>query len=480
MSIALNDNLRILVAKPNDERFGPYNNSSIALTSISEAYRYKGLTVGVIESGSIVEYWFKDGVADEDLELKTQSLSSSDSRTVISISSVLQSNKYYLVDSSAGSLTVALPASAFQGDFIWLQDAKGTWAANNVTVNNNGNNIATFNDFLSLDVNEAAILLTYVGGSIGWDVKELAGDFSGEGATGSGGGTPDNRTVLSANDNVYSNRYYLLDSSNASFAVTLPANPIPGDFIWLEDGKGVWASNNVTVNNGGNNIIGLDEALLLNVDEALVLLTYVGGTTGWSLKQLAGDLTEGSGALGATGATGATGPNGLTGPSGLTGNAGRSAYDIAVEQGFSGSEYNWLHTLATPMKENVSVHSSTVSAPLSSPFNIDVKTYQSYLFLAGFDADFAVNIRADSINSLNSLLSIGQSITCAFNVVNGVTPYKLAHVLIDGTEVPVSYWYSGEDAYANWTGAFAIYIVKIESDQYFVTVNQAPLAKVTA
>jgi hypothetical protein len=384
MAILLNDNLRASIPYPVDSRYGPYSNTEEALTSLSLHERYQGLVVGVIEDIEVVEYWFKSGITDEDLELKTQASSSSDGRTVISISSVLQSNKYYLVDSSSAALIVVLPASPFQGDFIWLQDAKGSWYSNNVTVNRNGNNIIGISDDLSLDVNDAVVILTYVGGSVGWDIKELDGDFAGEAAA--------------------------------------------------------------------------------------VGATGATGFTGATGPQ---------GATGNTGATGASGATGLSGPSGPSGNVGRSAYDIAVEQGFSGSEYNWLHTLASPLKEKVSVHHTVVSTSLVSPFNIDVKSHQSYLFLAGFDADFTVNIRADNLNSLDSLLAPQESITCALNVVNGLTPHKLAHVLIDGTEVPVSYWYSGEDAYANWTGAFSIYIVKTDTNQYFVTVNQAPLAKVT-
>lgn len=383
MSIALNDNLRILVAKPNDERFGPYANSNTALTSISEAYRYKGLTVGVLENGNVVEYWFKDGVTDGDLEPK--SLSYDDSRTVVSTSSVLQSNKYYLVDSSSTSLTIALPASPFQGDFIWIQDAKGSWYTNNITLNGNGNNIAGSSNSRTLNVSDSLIVLTYIGGLLGWDIKELAGDFSGEaaavGATGAMGAT---------------------------------------------------------------------------------------GATGFT------------GATGSTGSAGSSGATGLTGASGPSGSVGLSAYQIAANAGFAGSEYDWLHTIPSPLKEKVFIYSNPVTASVNSPINIDINSYQSYLFLQGVTADFAINIRASSSVTFNSILSPGESITCALNLVNGATAYKLAKILIDGTAVPVSYWYSGEDAYANGTGAFSVYIVKTGSNQYFVTVNQAPLTKITA
>ncbi len=48
--------------------YGPFNSLEEALNEPST--RFKGLTVGVIEDGSVVEYWWKDGLTDEDLVLK--------------------------------------------------------------------------------------------------------------------------------------------------------------------------------------------------------------------------------------------------------------------------------------------------------------------------------------------------------------------------------------------------------------------------
>jgi collagen type I/II/III/V/XI/XXIV/XXVII alpha len=74
MAILLNDNLNIAAAKPTDARYGPWGSTSLALANISEAVqRYKGLTVGVLVDGEVIEYWFADGITDDDLTLKTTS-----------------------------------------------------------------------------------------------------------------------------------------------------------------------------------------------------------------------------------------------------------------------------------------------------------------------------------------------------------------------------------------------------------------------
>ena len=54
----------------NDERYGPHNSIGDALTATAGT-RKEGLTVGVIEGGNVVEYWFESGIGDGDLVLKT-------------------------------------------------------------------------------------------------------------------------------------------------------------------------------------------------------------------------------------------------------------------------------------------------------------------------------------------------------------------------------------------------------------------------
>jgi hypothetical protein len=55
-----------------DARYGPWPTFNDALTGFSSLIREKGLTVAVSSvGGSIVEYWYKDGIADNNLVFKT-------------------------------------------------------------------------------------------------------------------------------------------------------------------------------------------------------------------------------------------------------------------------------------------------------------------------------------------------------------------------------------------------------------------------
>lgn len=378
MAILLNDNLNIAANKPVDSRFGPYNSLNDVVSKIPVYKRYKGLVVGVLNNGQIVEYWFKSSTSDLGLELKTSESGATTDSTRIKLiaESTLVSNKYYILDSSASGFTVLLPSTPVVGDYIWLEDAKGTWATNNIIINRNANKISGQSNNITLNLNEGVYVLTYIDSTFGWDIRELAGDH----------GAP----------NIYT------------------------------------------------------------------------GATG------------ATGASGAAGATGASGPAGATGPigfTGATGDVGKSSYQIAVEQGFSGSEYDFIHTLPIPAKEKTTVISSAVTTALDNPYHINVKQSQFYLFNQGFNQDFFLNFRGDSQTAINDLLSLGESVTTGVIVLNKTTPYKISRVLIDGNIIPTVYKYSGEDAVANWAGVFSVQIIKTDDNVFFVGIHQAPLEK---
>lgn len=53
-----------------DDRYGPHASLADAKTFVAVSAREKGLTVGILVSGTVVEYWWKDDTADDDLVIK--------------------------------------------------------------------------------------------------------------------------------------------------------------------------------------------------------------------------------------------------------------------------------------------------------------------------------------------------------------------------------------------------------------------------
>lgn len=55
-----------------DAKYGPWNSNTEAITNIPRESRAKGLTVGIIENGKIVEYWWESSIENSGL-IKKQS-----------------------------------------------------------------------------------------------------------------------------------------------------------------------------------------------------------------------------------------------------------------------------------------------------------------------------------------------------------------------------------------------------------------------
>ena len=69
--INITDNFRVNKPAPIDGRLGPFLSTALALSSIELDRRYIGLTVIIDDGTGAVDYWFKDGVTNGDLEAKS-------------------------------------------------------------------------------------------------------------------------------------------------------------------------------------------------------------------------------------------------------------------------------------------------------------------------------------------------------------------------------------------------------------------------
>jgi hypothetical protein len=87
--------------------------------------------------------------------------------STLNTSATLSSNNKYYVDTSAAR-TLTLPASPTLGDEIYIYDASGTAATYNITIARNSNLINGNDGNLILDVNGAAVSLSYTGSTYGW------------------------------------------------------------------------------------------------------------------------------------------------------------------------------------------------------------------------------------------------------------------------------------------------------------------------
>ena len=103
-----------------DERYGPYDSVSAALTALTPSKRCVGLTIGVKSGNSITEYWFKDGVSDSNLVEKADSTyqnykSNSGDKTkddfYSTLTKIVDTSTYVILHSNVGSVKVEVNLS---------------------------------------------------------------------------------------------------------------------------------------------------------------------------------------------------------------------------------------------------------------------------------------------------------------------------------------------------------------------------------
>ena len=110
--------------------------------------------------------------------------------------------------------------------------------------------------------------------------------------------------------------------------------------------------------------------------------------------------------------------------------------------------------------------------------NFDVITQSVLLHTTNAAGNFTVNVRGDGSNSLDSIMDTGESITIAFLVTNGGTPYYQSAFQIDGSSVTPEY--SGGSApssgNANSIDTYSYSIIKTGSATFTVLATQTQFA----
>jgi len=88
--------------------------------------------------------------------------------------------------------------------------------------------------------------------------------------------------VITASANAYSGYAYIANTTASAFTLTLPSTPTDNDHILINDGLGKFSTNNLTIARSGNNIAGLSQDLVCDVDYSSFRLTFK-TTIGWIL-----------------------------------------------------------------------------------------------------------------------------------------------------------------------------------------------------
>jgi hypothetical protein len=91
-------------------------------------------------------------------------------------------------------------------------------------------------------------------------------------------------SVVTSATNAEANHGYMCDTeTTAAFTLTLPAAPSVGDLVYFADCTGYFATANLTIGRNGLKIMGLEEDMVVSVNNVSSGLVYSGATYGWRL-----------------------------------------------------------------------------------------------------------------------------------------------------------------------------------------------------
>jgi len=76
----------------------------------------------------------------------------------------------------------------------------------------------------------------------------------------------------------------LIDTTQTTVTITLPAAPAIGDELVIIDARGTFGSNNVTINRNGKPINSGTNNLALAINGQAITLVFIDSTRGWSFK----------------------------------------------------------------------------------------------------------------------------------------------------------------------------------------------------
>ncbi len=209
--------------------------------------------------------------------------------------------------------------------------------------------------------------------------------------------------------------------------------------------------------------------LALNLTDVSAYMENAGGTVTKLMNNPAG-LTYPT-------ADGTNGQAILTNASGVLsfGNVVRPtvANTFSAQQTFNGST-SQLAALLTNAAEKVTVSATAATGTI----NYDVTTQSVLYYTSNASANWTMNFRAASGQSLDSVMSVGQSVTVVFLATNGATPYYNTTVQVDGSSITPKYQGGIAWSYGTASGidAYTYVIIKTGAGAFTVLASQIRFA----
>lgn len=148
-----------------------------------------------------------------------------------------------------------------------------------------------------------------------------------------------------------------------------------------------------------------------------------------------------------------------------------TATNFTAKQTFTGTASNYAMKLLSAI-EKVTISATAATGTI----NYDVSTQSVLYYTSSAAATWVVNLRCSSGTTMDTALATGESITVAFLVTQGATPYYNTSVQVDGTVTGVTTKWLGAAPVAGVASGVDIYsyvVVKTGSATFTVFASLA-------
>ena len=110
------------------------------------------------------------------------------------------------------------------------------------------------------------------------------------------------------------------------------------------------------------------------------------------------------------------------------------------------------NSLIQQAKETITISATAATGTI----NFDVLTQSVLYYTSNASANWTLNVRGDGSNTLNSIMSNGQTLTVVFLVTQGATAYYNSAFQVDGSSVTPS-WHFGNAPTAGTASGVDVY-----------------------
>jgi hypothetical protein len=120
-----------------------------------------------------------------------------------------------------------------------------------------------------------------------------------------------------------------------------------------------------------------------------------------------------------------------------------------------------LHIVGTTILEEVIEKANITATAMGANANVDILDCAVVYYTANSTANTTLNIRGNTSVTLNSIMSVNQSMTLAFVITNGASAYRVANVQLDAVNTAIK-WSGGSapTACSNSTEAYSFTVIK--------------------